>query len=697
MFYSNQDFLVNLFMPDNKLSNRLSKANSPYLKQHANNPVAWQSWNKETLQLAKDADKPMLISIGYSACHWCHVMEHESFEDNEVAEVLNTYFIPIKIDREELPDVDMVYMEAVQAMGLQGGWPLNVFATPDGKPFYGGTYFPKPNFLKILDSISSAWINHRVELEQSAKGFEEGINRNDLARYGLHKPKTSAAAIVEHRPIFERLVNQFDYDNGGLNRVPKFPLPSIWDWLLFFCKLEGSSRAQDHLDFTLSSIAKGGIFDHLGGGFSRYSVDAEWLVPHFEKMLYDNGQLLSLYAQAYFANGNKEYLTTINSTGEWLEREMRHKNGAFYAALDADSEGVEGKFYVWSVEEVSEVLDADAELFIEYYGLTEEGNFEGENILFKSMSDEAFAVLHHLNEDEWQTKLRGMHRRLLAVRDVRVRPGLDHKVIASWNGMAIKGLCQAWLATEDERWLDLATDSAEYFMGTYEANGALHRIIYDDGSKLPALLEDYAFLAEGFIQLYQSRFNEKYLSFAKQLVDEAIQLFYDDSDGFFWVGQENETLFARKKELFDNVIPSSNSCMAICLWLLGNFYYEEDYLTLSKRMVATMKPIMEKDIQFAGNWGKLSMLQQHPFIQIAIVGNTCLDLRQELETQFLPNKVVAGCEALSEIPVLNGKYAINGQPTIYVCHERTCSAPVHSVEEAFEQIKVLLPFTETDS
>jgi uncharacterized protein len=675
-------------MPD-KFTNRLKQSSSPYLQQHAHNPVDWREWNTDSLTLALEEDKPIIVSIGYSACHWCHVMEHESFEDEAIAEIMNAHFICIKVDREERPDVDQVYMDAVQAMGLQGGWPLNVFLTPHQKPFYGGTYFPANGWSKLLTQIANVFKSQRNEVEKSANGFMKTLGASEVEKYGLieteneFNPNDLAA-------MFDKLKSNFDVEKGGMNRAPKFPMPSIYGFLLRENHINKNTEGLDHVKLTLDQMAMGGLYDQIGGGFTRYSTDANWFVPHFEKMLYDNGQLVSLYSEAYAVTKSSLYKETVYQTIDWLEREMTNTEGGFYAALDADSEGEEGKFYVWSSNEISKVLGADAEIIIDYYNISVQGNWETDkNIPFRNVSDNDFAARHQLDIDELKDLVKICNLKLLQARSNRVRPGLDDKVLSGWNGLMLKGLIDAYGAFKEPAFLKMALKNAEFLTSKMKVGRKLFRNYKDEKASIDGYLEDYAAVAQAFIALYQMTFDEKWLNEAKTLVDYSIDSFYDEEEGFFFFTDHNsEALIARKKEIFDNVIPSSNSIMASNLYNLSLLMDNKDYRLKALRMVQKIIKLVKTEPQYLTNWASVISNLVEPTAEVVIVGENAQEEALKLHQYFLPNKVVLGAnqEGKSTLPLLANRGLINNATTFYVCRNKTCQLPVNSLEEALKQI-----------
>lgn len=673
-------------------ANRLSKESSPYLLQHAHNPVDWFPWGKEALEKARAENKPILVSIGYSACHWCHVMERESFENEQIATLMNEIFVCIKVDREERPDVDAIYMDSLQAMGVRGGWPLNVFLMPDAKPFYGGTYFPPQNWVNLLKSIKRAFEQQREELQKSADGFTENMLFKESDKYGLSSDD-AFFTTDDMDTLYELLSKDFDFKDGGMQRSPKFPMPSIWLFLMRYISIKvlssgedlGEAKAINQLSNTLDRIALGGIFDHLGGGWTRYSTDNIWKVPHFEKMLYDNGQLLSLYSEAFCLLNSKQikpesaklYQWAVYQTVDWLEREILSPEGGFYSAQDADSEGEEGKFYVWSEEELEKLLGEDAAWFADLYDITDAGNWEhGNNILH----------LEQIPDSETWNKLKNIHQKLFNYRANRIKPGLDNKILCSWNGLMLKGLVDAYRYFNEPKFIELSIKNAHYIQENLTNKDAENtRSLWhsvNKNTKITGFLEDYAAIIDAYISLYQVTFDEKWLSEASMLMDYALTNFFDKEDEFFYfTDSEGEALIARKKEMFDNVIPASNSIMANNLYKLGILIGNDNWIALSKTMLSKIKSLLLKDPQWLTNWAILASNLANPTAEVALVGNEIEQFRAEIDKKYRPNKLFVGTKTSSELPLLQERTAINGKTTIYVCFDKTCQLPVTNLNE----------------
>ncbi|SDL99193.1 hypothetical protein SAMN05421823_109223 [Catalinimonas alkaloidigena] len=683
--------------------NRLAQETSPYLQQHAHNPVDWYPWGEEALETARREDKLILLSIGYSACHWCHVMERESFENEAIARLMNEKFVCIKVDREERPDVDQVYMEAVQTMDIQGGWPLNVFLLPDQRPFYGCTYYPPAQWGRLLQQVAGAFQTQRTELERSAAQLTDVLQRSDLEKYGV-TPAEERFTAEWLEGSFQTLVRQFDTKRGGTQGAPKFPMPSIYQFLLRYHYLTGAQEALDHVVLTLREMAYGGIYDQLGGGFARYSVDARWFAPHFEKMLYDNGQLVSLYADAFLVTGDPTFRQVVEATIAFVQRELTSPEGGFYAALDADSEGEEGKFYVWTWEELELALGDDLPLFANFYHATPDGNWEhGYNILFRDQTADAFASANGLDPHSWAAQLAQHEEKLRTLRAKRPRPGLDTKLLAGWNGLMLKGLVDAYRVFRTDAFLQLALRNARFLQTHLTEGPRLYRSYQPGRAMHEGYLEDYAAVIQAYVALYQVTFDDVWLQAARQHTQYVIEHFYDPDDGFFFFSsRQAEALIAPRKELFDNVIPASNSLMARNLYDLSFLLDEPEFRTIVRRQVAHLVPLLERDLRYLSNWASLYTSLASPTAEVAVVGPEALQKSAALERRYHPNKVVAGRVSgngsdveMSENssgystatwPLLQNRTAVGGETTFYVCYNQTCQLPVQNVEEAWRQI-----------
>ena len=670
------------------MPNRLASETSPYLLQHADNPVDWYPWSKEAFEKAKAEDKPVIVSIGYSTCHWCHVMEHESFENEAIAKIMNEHYVCIKVDREERPDVDQIYMDAIHNMGLRGGWPLNVFLMPDAQPFYGGTYFPLRHWEQLLHNVADAFQKHRAELEESAAQFTQSVGVSDLLKYGLKD--TAAYTENDLHKMYRGLEKRFDKAQGGTDRAPKFPMPSIYKFLLRYGHLYKHEAALAHVRLTLNKMALGGIYDHVGGGFARYSTDGAWFAPHFEKMLYDNGQLTALYAEAYTATGEELFKRTVYETLTFIEREMTSPEGGFYSALDADSEGEEGKFYVWRAGELREALGEDYELFAEYFSISEEGNWEyGNNILYARATPEAFAEAFGLDPVSLLNKLNTAKRKLTESREGRIRPGRDEKIIAGWNGLMLRGLAEAYRTFTEPSFLQAAVRNADFIQHTLLQDDLLYHSVKDGKHSGPGFADDYVCVADGLIALYEVSFDEKYLRMAKKITDIFLENFYDESEGFFfYTDRRSEELIVRKKELFDNVIPGSNSMAASVLHALGLHLDEQNFIELAAKMVSKVKKLLLAEPSHMTAWASAALAQVHPPAEVAVAGPEAEQFRINLEKKYFPDKIITGSTRQSRIPLLQERF-LDGETMIYVCRDKACKLPTDRVEEAWKEMEQL--------
>lgn len=668
------------------MSNRLKNQTSPYLLQHANNPVDWFPWAEEALTKAKNENKLILVSIGYSACHWCHVMEHESFEDQEVADIMNKHFVSIKIDREVRPDIDQIYMDAVQLMTGSGGWPLNCFCLPDQRPIYGGTYFRKDDWKSLLKNLADYWQNKPDEAVGYAVRLTEGINKSEQLVKIVHEVEYTKADVSV---IFETWKRSFDLVEGGYNRIPKFPLPNNWQFMLRYAHLMNDDVAHTASRVTLQKMAFGGIYDQIGGGFARYSVDGRWHIPHFEKMLYDNAQLVSLYSEAFQYTPDPIYKNVVFECLEFIEREMTSADGGFYSAIDADSEGVEGKFYSFTKDEIKSILGEDEDLFSIFYQVTEEGNWveEGTNVFIRKFENAELALQLGISLDILESKITLAKSKLLQARSSRIRPGLDNKILASWNGMMLKAYTDAYRVFGEYKFLEKAKRSAGFIWDKLIHNNELTRVYNvnkEDEDHSGAFLDDYAFVIDGLIGLYEACFDESYLQTAKQLTEYAITEFYDEQSGmFFYTARSGEQLIARKQEIIDNVIPSSNSMMAHNLFKLGHFYDQDEYLNISGQMLRNVHSQIKTYGSGYSNWASLLLFHVFGMFEIAITGISSEEKRMELEKHYIPNKILLGGSS-GTLPLLKDKWA--AETKIYVCQNRTCLLPFIEVIDAIKQI-----------
>ena len=669
--------------------NRLQYETSPYLLQHANNPVDWYAWKPEAFEKARREDKPILVSIGYSTCHWCHVMERESFEDKEVAEFMNTHFVCIKVDREERPDVDQIYMEACQVLTGHGGWPLNVFLTPELKPFYAGTYYPpmpahgRPSWLQVLMNLSHTWQHHRKKVEDQAQRLFEIIEKSDGASLSSRiKVESDTCPFSEEKlhALFRKLFERADKTHGGFGHAPKFPSTMVLNYMLAYSFYFGNADAIEHVERSLEHMAAGGIYDHLAGGFARYSTDAEWKVPHFEKMLYDNALLVQLYAEAWKLTGKESFRKVVEETLQWIKIEMTHQEGGFYSALDADSEGVEGKFYVWSVAEIDEVLGQDAGWFKKLYNVSTEGNWEGSNILFRTPA-ERNGQLPEVDEK----KLKAAKARLLAARAKRVRPGLDDKILLGWNALMAKAMLVAFTALGKEDYRQTALEALDFMLDKFlQPDGLKLYHTYKDGkASYEANLDDYAFLTDALLKAFEVTQDERWLLQANRYAAHVVSDFLDDKDKLFYFTSAQQTdLPVRKKDFYDSATPSGNSTMVHNLQRLGILTGNEDYRRLASDMVFALRDSIEKYPSAFGNWALALMAEVKGYLEIAVVGNEYREIIRHIQTRYLPFAVFAGSESENnDYPLLENRTSSDGDTLIYVCQDYTCQRPVRTVGE----------------
>ena len=667
------------------MSNRLIHATSPYLLQHAHNPVDWFEWGSEAHLLAITEGKPILVSIGYSSCHWCHVMERESFENKDIAALMNEHFVCIKVDREERPDVDQIYMEAVQAMGMNGGWPLNVFLTPEKKPFYGGTYFQPRQWASLLINLNKTWHERKTEILQSADDLYHHLNTSDLKRFA---GQDDTINFKQADAMFDVLRAKFDTVFGGLDKAPKFVMPSIWEFLLRYYHLTQKPEALNMVDHTLTMVACGGIFDQLGGGFARYSVDGHWFAPHFEKMLYDNAQLLSLYAEIYTITKKPIYQETLESTITWMEREMTHPDGGFYSALDADTEGVEGKFYVWTFDEFIQTVGADAELAAAWFNITPSGNWEhGQNILTKPDSKNEFASAHQVDTEKMALALKQATQKLFDKRKSRPAPGLDDKILLGWNAMMISGLVDASVALQHDQALTMALKSMAFLEKNLMDNQQAFRSFKNKKSNTEAFLEDYAFLIKAYTKLYQTTFDESFLFKAKNWCTYVLKNFYDSQEGYFhFSSTQAEKLIASKKEIFDNVIPSGNSVMARNLIWLADYFDKPDWRNIADKMISTLTKLISSEPAYTSNWGIALLESLHGLDEVVISGSDFKTFRNALGHHYLPFAAFTGSNTTSTLPLLQNRVPKENETLIYLCKNKTCRLPVRTVADAFHEL-----------
>lgn len=674
-----------------EFTNDLIRETSPYLLQHAHNPVNWHAWNKETLDLAKKENKLLLISIGYAACHWCHVMEHESFEDTDVAAIMNEHFINVKVDREERPDVDQIYMNAVQLLTGSGGWPLNCIALPDGRPIWGGTYFPKENWVQALTKVAELYKNNPEKAEEFAAQLTSGVKQSDLITLNTEQPIFTKngldTAIAEWQPTM-------DFKNGGRTGAPKFPMPNNLQFLLRYAFQANNTKVLEYVNTSLTRMAYGGLFDQIGGGFARYSVDDHWHIPHFEKMLYDNAQLVSLYSNGYLVDKNPLYKKVVYETTQFVENELYNEIGAFYSSLDADSKTAtgeleEGAYYVWTKPELETILQQDFDLFSDYYNVNLYGKWEKDSYhLIRTLSDEEFSKKHSISENEVREKVEHWKAVLLSERNKKPLPRLDDKTLTSWNALMLKAYVNAYTTFQDEHFLKIALKNAHFIINKQmKEDGGLYRNYKNGKSSIEAYLEDYATVIDAYITLYEATLDENWLQTAKQLTDYSFDHFYDEESKMFFFTSDKETnLITRKMEIDDNVIPSSNSIMANNLFKLGHYFENKNY---SENAIVMLNNVKDNAIKYgagASNWLNLYVNYVGHYYEVAIVGENAKEKLKEMHQTYLPNKLIVGSTKESPIPLLAYKYSKN-QTTIFVCVNGACQMPVSETKDALKQIK----------
>ncbi len=671
----------------NNKQNRLQYASSPYLKQHADNPVDWYEWGPEALDKARKENKPLIISIGYSSCHWCHEMKKESFMDTGVARIMNENFVCIKIDREERPDIDQVYMKALQLISGSAGWPLNAFALPDGKPFFAGTYFEKSKWISILNGVSKAYREKHALVVTQANALVNGMAEQDLSF--LSGDNSAAVQSAEHDKaiIYDSIYKEADLVNGGLKSEQKFPTPAFAAYLLQHYYITGDKTALDLANTTLQKMAQGGIYDHVGGGFARYATDSIWRVPHFEKMLYDNGQLLSVYSQAYQLTKNEFYQQKVSEIYQFTQASLAAPGGAFYSSVNADTKDGEGVFYAWSLATFMNITGADP-LLPSYYHLSEKGNWKpGLNLLYATETPVEFARRHSVDSAAFNSKLIRVNASLLQERNKRAKPVIDTKIITAWNGIMIKGLADAYAATGQEAYLLKARSCAEFVAANMmEPDGRLYRN-YSNGKKLiDGFLDDYAWAITGLSRLYEVSFDVRWIELSKKIADYAIRNFYDATTKLFYYSKGGNGLVLRRTEVTDDAIPSSNAVMAKALYGLGKIYDDTAYQHKVQLMNQTVFNSAKKTPRYFIQWCILNELLNSKQYEVVIAGTDALGKRKTLQQHYLPTTVIMGSTGISSLPLLQNK-TVNGKTMIYVCTDKMCKRPEESADLALKQLK----------
>jgi uncharacterized protein len=679
-----------------KFTNRLINENSPYLLQHAHNPVDWYAWGDEALQKAKAENKVILVSIGYAACHWCHVMEKESFENEAVAKQMNDNFINIKIDREERPDLDHIYMDAVQAISGSGGWPLNVFLTPDRKPFYGGTYFPpvkafnRSSWPEVLDAIAQSWKERKHEIESQADNLISHLEQSGNFKQLAATPGDNFFTKENCSLIADNILKQADREWGGFGKAPKFPQTFTIQYLLHYYHYTQSKKALQQALLSIDKMLDGGIYDQVGGGFARYSTDNEWLAPHFEKMLYDNALLLNVLADAFQITQQKKYEQAIRHTIDFVIRELLDKEGGFYSALDADSEGEEGKFYVWSKSETETILGKDAALFNEFYNVTENGNWEGKNILRILKDATTFAKEKNVDVAELENVLTSSLKKLLLVRNKRIRPITDDKILLGWNALMITALCKAAAALQEESYKILAVKTMDFILQKFVNGDTDYFHTYKNGlAKYPAFLDDYAYLIQACIQLQEITSAVKYLDIAKQLTTVVITNFSDDDTGYFYfTNNGQQDIVVRKKEVYDGATPSGNSVMLENLFYLSIVFNISEWNARAERIMASLGNVVLKYPASFGIWASLLLKNTFGINEVVVTGVNFAQIRDNILLQYLPGKILqsGNSKENERFPMFAGKKT--GEETlIYLCRQYSCKTPVNSITKLIEMIK----------
>lgn len=673
-------------MEEHQYTNALINETSPYLLQHAHNPVNWNAWNDQTLAQAKKENKLMLISVGYAACHWCHVMERESFQDSIVAKVMNEKFVNIKVDREERPDVDQVYMNAVQLMTGSGGWPLNVIALPDGRPVWGGTYFSKEDWKKVLEQVSTLYQDDPAKMIEYATKLEAGIKGLDLIEVNTSEPEFNQEELIT---ALDNWRTSFDHSYGGYNRSQKFMMPNNYDYLLRYAFQNKDTTLMNYVELTLDKMAYGGVYDHVGGGFSRYATDTKWHIPHFEKMLYDNAQLVSLYANAYKVFKKSLYKDVVYETLAFVERELYHNDGYFYSSLDADSDNKEGHheegaYYVWTAQELKTLLKEDFSLFSEIYNINNFGKWEKDlYVLIRKEPLESIAKTHQMSISTIESKIASWKETLLQKRTERAKPNLDDKSLTSWNALMLKGYLDAYKTFNEKHFLDVAIKNANFILSKQVTeDGGLYHNFKEGKSSINGYLEDYATSIAAFIDLYEITSNNKWLNSARDLTNYSFDNFYDDtSKMFYFTSNKDKQLVSRSIEYRDNVIPASNSIMAKNLFELSHHFENKAYEKAASQMLNNVKAELIKYPSAFSNWQSLMLNYTNPYYEIAVVGDNASTVVKQLQSYYIPNKLIAASESSSNLPLLKSRFS-EGNTLIYICQNSVCKLPTDDIEKA---------------
>ncbi len=658
------------------LNNELKDELSPYLQKHSNDPINWQSWNDKTLEKAQKENKIIFLSIGYLACHWCNVMHKETFTDNSVAKILNNNFISIKVDREERPDLDKIYMESLHHMGLSGGWPLTIFLLPNQTPFYGGTYFTTNIFKQIITDISKAFIHHKSQLEESAFVFtdalKQSLNNKNISTDPL---KINECVNDEtNRLIFSKISQHIDKKNGGLLGAPKFPMPDFGLFLFEYYKIYKDQGSLENLSLVLDKMANGGIYDHLHGGFFRYSTDNSWDTPHFEKMLYDNGQLIKLYSKSYTLDQKEDYRKVIFNTINFIEKKLKSSEGGFYCSLDADSGDEEGSFYTWNREEIDKILGVDSDLFCNYFSISEEGNWINKKNILKKIKN--------INEHNFKEKINSNISKLNIHRNKRTHPKLDNKILASWNAILLTGLLEAYQVFKEPKFLNLALENASFLEKRMIKEDKISHVYNGQKAYINGFLEDYAWIIQAFFSLYKITLNEKWLINAQKLINKTITNFYDKKEGFFFFSdKETSKTIVNTKEIYDGSISSSNSIMAQNLILAGIIFNNNIYTSIANKMILLLKDKLLENPTYYLSWSQLFLMKSKPFLTLIIIGKDSKKWIKEINSKEYINIITLGSEEESTIPILKDKHPQNKEITVaHICAETFCQNPIYDLD-----------------
>ena len=675
---------------DMKKQNNLKNETSPYLLQHVENPVNWNPWNQKYLNKAKKENKLVIVSIGYASCHWCHVMERESFQDSTVAKLMNDKFISIKVDREERPDIDQVYMNAIQLINGSGGWPLNVITLPDGRPIWGGTYFSKDQWTSALKQISEIYEAEPEKFMSYADRVQEGINALNIV-----ESKSDSFENIDLEKYSELLLKNIDDEFGGFKGAPKFMMPNNLQYLLRYSFQESNENSKNKILSTLDKMAYGGIYDHIEGGFSRYSTDERWHIPHFEKMLYDNGQLMSLYSIGYQISGKNLYKETVYKVHEYISSEMKDISGGYYSSLDADSKledgsYAEGEYYLWEKDELEELIGNDFDLFSKYYNVNEYGFWEAENkyVLIRSISDIEFINNNNLDKQLFYKKKSEWINKLKKARKNKKKPSLDYKIITSWNGLMISGYVDAYKSFNDDIFKNEAIEAAEFiYSNLIKRDGGLFHNHVNGKSKINGYLEDYATIIQASLDLYEITLNQIWIERALELSEYVLDNFSGiNSKLFYFTSKDDENLISRSVEFRDNVIPSSNSIMAKNLFRLYHYFDRQEYYDKAKKMCLSVSEEFEAYPSGYTNWFDLIYNLKSNYYEVAIIGENSIDQVKKINLKYIPNKLIIGSKSKNNLPLLKNRY-VEGKTLIYVCVNKACKMPTESLEEAISLIK----------